>query len=271
MDKVKQIAQSFLESSDCTKIAVAKIDFNNSKFDFIEVGEENVFDLASLTKPLINSFNYIKHDVDDEELYLLLCHRAGLPAWGRLSRSKWKEELLRLPIKKSFTLYSDYSALRYMLEFNEKIAPSAKILEELPGVTHWINSDKYIVHDPNAFNLKVFTSHAGLFSNIENLCNSLISFNQKYDFIQKVSKRMETETERFVLGFDRVEDLQGSTAGEGCSDKTFGHLGFTGTSFWIDSKSGIGTVILTDIVKEYWFNRSGLNDFRKEVGKLFWA
>ncbi|MCL2824096.1 MAG: beta-lactamase family protein [Polyangiaceae bacterium] len=48
-------------------------------------------------------------------------------------------------------------------------------------------------------------------------------------------------------GFDGVSSV-GSSAGSRCSPATFGHLGFTGTSFWIDPDSRIVTVLLTNRV-----------------------
>jgi CubicO group peptidase (beta-lactamase class C family) len=39
-----------------------------------------------------------------------------------------------------------------------------------------------------------------------------------------------------------------SAAGEVCSSETFGHLGFTGTSFWCDPTAETVTVLLTNRV-----------------------
>ena len=49
-------------------------------------------------------------------------------------------------------------------------------------------------------------------------------------------------------GFDGKNDHGSSSAGERCSPDTFGHLGFTGTSFWIDPHAQVVAVLLTNRV-----------------------
>ena len=56
-------------------------------------------------------------------------------------------------------------------------------------------------------------------------------------------KNNQGAKERFILGFDTVQNPSNTLAGAGCSDSCFGHLGFTGTSFWIDAKKEIGHII----------------------------
>lgn len=48
-------------------------------------------------------------------------------------------------------------------------------------------------------------------------------------------------------GFDGKSDA-GSSAGTLCSDQTFGHLGFTGTSIWMDPTTDVVAVLLTNRV-----------------------
>jgi CubicO group peptidase (beta-lactamase class C family) len=50
-----------------------------------------------------------------------------------------------------------------------------------------------------------------------------------------------------LAGFD-AKAASGSTAGERCGPHTFGHLGFTGTSFWCDPEALVTTVLLTNRV-----------------------
>jgi CubicO group peptidase (beta-lactamase class C family) len=51
---------------------------------------------------------------------------------------------------------------------------------------------------------------------------------------------------------------------------TFGHLGFTGTSIWIDPQKKKGHVILTNATKKYYYDRQGLNDLRRQIGEAIW-
>jgi CubicO group peptidase (beta-lactamase class C family) len=75
---------------------------------------------------------------------------------------------------------------------------------------------------------------------------------------------------RFVNGWDRAQDLENTLAGTGCSEHTFGHLGFTGTSIWIDPVKKLGHVILSNATKLYWYDKQDLNNFRRLIGQRIW-
>jgi len=66
--------------------------------------------------------------------------------------------------------------------------------------------------------------------------------------------------ERWALGFDTPSD-QDSSAGSGFPGDSMGHLGFTGTSFWIHRPKGIIVVLLTNRVHPWRYN-AGIKDFR---------
>jgi hypothetical protein len=299
MEKIKKIALELMQNQHFDSLAVGVIDFNSTSFQTFEMSAGILstkpylyFDLASLTKPLTNSAVRLKYpELFDESMMLLLNHRAGLPMGGLLSKKTWRDEILAYSIEKSPTLYSDYSSLRCMLEIEKK---SGKKLEELCSyyfdseLTHWknlpINSfspeygvrNKKIVcgevHDNNCFNINEFVSHAGLFATIKGLCQSLLNLEKSVSVINQLKDLMTklTAEDRFVLGFDRVLDPENTLAGKGCSIYTFGHLGFTGTSFWIDSDKKRGAVILTNATQSYWYERKGLTELRKGLGEAIW-
>jgi CubicO group peptidase (beta-lactamase class C family) len=280
-------------------IAVSVIDFDQKSFEAFEMQAGILssnpylyFDLASLTKPLTNSAVRLKYpDLFDERMMLLLNHKAGLPVGGLLSKKSWKEELLAFEIKESSSLYSDYSSLRCMLEIEKK---SGKKLEELCSyyfdkeLVQWkklpensfspeygIRDKKIVcgeVHDNNCFNIGEFISHAGLFATIGGLSRSLLNLEQMVQVNERIEKELEAQKkeDRFILGFDRVMDLENTLAGKGCSIKTFGHLGFTGTSFWVDLEKRRGAIILTNATQTYWYERSGLTHLRKTLGEAIW-
>ncbi|MFZ0243168.1 MAG: serine hydrolase, partial [Desulfobacterales bacterium] len=52
---------------------------------------------------------------------------------------------------------------------------------------------------------------------------------------------------RRPLGFDAPSPT-GSSSGRYFSPATVGHLGFTGTSFWLDLRQSIGVILLTNRV-----------------------
>jgi CubicO group peptidase (beta-lactamase class C family) len=299
MEKLKKLAFELMVNQHFDSIAVSVIDFKTKKHESFEISADVFstkpylyFDLASLTKPLTNSAVRLKHpELFDEKMMLLLNHKAGLPVGGLLSKKTWREELLAYEIKESPTLYSDYSSLRCMLEIEEK---SGKKLEDLcsyyfdPEMLHWkkLPEDSFspeygirdkqivsgVVHDNNCFNIGEFISHAGLFATIGGLSRSLLNLETTVQVNEQIAKLLPLQKaeDRFVLGFDRVMDTENTLAGSGCSAKTFGHLGFTGTSFWIDLEKMRGAVILTNATQTYWYERSGLTHLRKTLGEAIW-
>lgn len=293
--KINDLAKTFLKNSSADAVAIARLDFKNKSFECFQLEKSGellsadncdiYFDLASLTKPLINAFNFIAHDIKDKNLELLLNHRAGIPAWGILQRDNWREQVLNFKISESSTLYSDYSALRFMLEF-EKF--TGKKLEDVYAenldskIKFWknltnerllqfgfYNNEPNIgrVHDPNASNLNCFTSHAGLFGTIDGLSRTLLDFDSKFSLLERF---MTKSLHRFRYGFDTVENPHITLAGPGCSDLTFGHIGFTGTSFWIDPERHLGHIILSNATKYHWYDKQDLNILRKKVGEIIW-
>ncbi len=280
----KLITQKF----DCWGVGVFNL--NSSDIFFFESSKKIFFDLASLSKPLTLGVLYLENEkLFDEKLLSLLEHRAGLPSHGRLDQKTWKETILSYPIKQAETLYSDYSALRLMLELEKKMGVDLKkrvskywdeellFWKDLKGTEntpvsgerggHIISGE---VQDDNAFVINDFVVHAGMFGTVEGLCKTLININQKLELKDKIFSVLSSEnSERFVRGWDRSKG-KNSLAGEGCSDQTIGHLGFTGTSFWIDLKSGIGYVFLTNYTKYCWYERTLLNNLRREIGTYIW-
>lgn len=294
-NKIKELALEFLNQSDSDAVGIAIIDFKSKEVESYEYcvdkNEKSIwFDLASLSKPLNNSYSFIARGIEDEKLKLLMNHKASIPSWGLLPRSSWKEQIFSYPIKESAIVYSDFSALRYMLEIEKKLkiglkemvspywGDEVKFWKDLIGDERVLQNG-YIkglpnfgkVHDPNAYNLNCYVNHAGLFGTIGGLSNSLLNFDKKFDLLNRVKEEIKLATkERFVLGFDRAQG-ENSLAGPGCSAYTFGHLGFTGTSFWIDPVKRKGFVLLTNSTKKFWYAKAHLNKFRRELGKLVWS
>lgn len=300
-EKLINLSLDLLQDQHFDSLAVGVIDFKNSKFESFEISATNIistnpylyFDLASLTKVLTNSAVRLKFpELFDDKCELLLNHQAGLPSGGLLSKYTWKKDILSYDIKQSPTLYSDYSSLRCMLEIEKK---SNRKLKDLcsyyfdPELVYWtelsessfspdygVRNKKIVsgeVHDNNCFNICEFVSHAGLFATIDGLCQSLINLNQQSEMNYQVLDAFKNHQnqDRFIMGFDHVMDPEDTLAGKGATSKTFGHLGFTGTSFWINPESSIGAVILTNATQTYWYERSGLTRLRKEIGANIWS
>jgi CubicO group peptidase (beta-lactamase class C family) len=270
-------------------LAVGVVDFAAGSFK--TCGHEQLwFDLASVTKVLGNSaVQALSPDLFDDDLRLLLEHRAGLPAWGLLPRTGWKDVVRSYPVKESPVLYSDFSAMRVSLEIQQRSGQS--VPDHLKGVwddqvRFWrdLPSDAECpktgeragfdirgdVHDPNAWNLGEWCGHAGLFGTIGGVCRTLLALEKRTGLIANVAQEMDRTPHRYVWGWDRVENPAQTLAGAGCSKHTFGHLGFTGTSVWIDAERRRGHVILSNATRDGWYLKEGLNEFRRAVGELVW-
>lgn len=111
------------------------------------------------------------------------------------------------------------------------------------------------VHDDNAYALGGVAGHAGLFGAIEavhGLLQELLDvhsgkqhtglFHQKT--VQTFFQR-QSDLGSWALGFD-TPSRPGSSSGRYFSDQSVGHLGFTGTSFWMDLVREIVVVLLTN-------------------------
>jgi hypothetical protein len=300
MKNIIKIVKLLMPHENFDALGVGVIDFKNKKFQAIEANNFEgtlkfssdptlYFDLASLTKPLTNSLSYfLKPEAFEEKIKLCLSHRGGLPAWGLLANPGWEELISGYPVKESPTLYSDFSALRVMLELRKKGVDQKKLCQEVwdketmnwKDLPSWYPTPQYgykkglpnfgQVHDPNAWVINEFCSHAGLFSTVDGLCRTLLNYQEKTGFIEKVGSEIKKHDQRFTYGWDRVENPQETLAGRGCGEKTFGHLGFTGTSIWIDPEAMLGHVILSNAVKYYWYDKVGLNELRRALGEEIW-
>ena len=304
-DEIRRLTNELLEGQSFDCLSVGVIDFKSFNYQCVEnildrkldQNGKNYFDLASLTKPLtLGSFFSQRPDIFDENRNwkLFLNHKAGLPAWGRLKRCSWKKQIMSYKAQPSITKYSDFSALRLMLEI-EKVLDSKfeKVLLKFwdKETLFWKNlpqkniyprtghrNGRFLrgrVHDDNAFVINEFCTHAGLFSTIGGLCRTLINLDKQYRLLEHMKKGFQKRDngDRFVNGWDTVDINHGkeSLAGRGCGPFTFGHLGFTGTSIWIDSEKRIGFIILTNATRDFWYERTRLNDLRKEIGRFIWS
>ncbi|MCP4356265.1 MAG: beta-lactamase family protein [Proteobacteria bacterium] len=112
-----------------------------------------------------------------------------------------------------------------------------------------------LVHDDNCYAVGGICGHAGLFGTIDGLSELLkvISYSYKYaenSFVKNdLIKTFLTKQGVFEkpLGFDSP-DGENSGSGRLFSKNSVGHLGFTGTSFWIDLERDIIVILLTNRV-----------------------
>ena len=110
------------------------------------------------------------------------------------------------------------------------------------------------VHDENAARLDGVSGHAGLFGSVPDLLTfaewvlrptagpnvspaTVRQFTRRQDLVPGSSR---------ALGWDTPS--AGSSAGSHLSPASFGHVGFTGTSLWIDPERRLGIVLLSNRV-----------------------
>ncbi len=113
-----------------------------------------------------------------------------------------------------------------------------------------------LVHDDNAYAAGGIGGHAGLFGtacDVHTLLSTLLGAVHGYFsacIFQKNTLKMFFERQRGserTLGFDSPS-LRHSSCGHHFSRRTVGHLGFTGTSFWMDLDRSVIVILLTNRV-----------------------
>lgn len=113
------------------------------------------------------------------------------------------------------------------------------------------------VHDDNAYVLGGVGGHAGLFGSAEAVFGLLDHLDMVHAgrtasnvFTRETVRmffRRQSEVGTWALGFDTPSRPK-SSSGRYFSDHSVGHLGFTGTSFWMDLEMGVIVILLTNRV-----------------------
>ncbi len=131
------------------------------------------------------------------------------------------------------------------------------------------------VHDENCFVLGGVSGHAGLFGTAKGVYKWL---SKLFNIWKRTEKNSPIKKEvirdfwdfshilpgsTWVIGFD-TPSKEGSTAGDLFPKESVGHLGFTGTSFWLDLLTGFSVILLTNRVY-YSCSKELINNFRREI------
>jgi serine-type D-Ala-D-Ala carboxypeptidase len=115
------------------------------------------------------------------------------------------------------------------------------------------------VHDENAFCLGGVAAHAGLFGTATGIYHLLAHLWEIYrsghdgwisaELLRSFWERqsMDAGSGSWALGFD-TPDRSASSAGKYFTPHSVGHLGFTGTSFWMDLEQETLIILLTNRV-----------------------
>ncbi|MFH1950298.1 MAG: serine hydrolase domain-containing protein [Pseudomonadota bacterium] len=114
------------------------------------------------------------------------------------------------------------------------------------------------VHDENAYALGGYSGHAGLFGNAREVYTLANLLRENYRGEREDYLRPETvrtfftrqdlvEESTWALGWD-TPSPENSSSGNRFAARSIGHLGFTGTSVWIDLERDVIVVFLTNRV-----------------------
>ena len=115
------------------------------------------------------------------------------------------------------------------------------------------------VHDDNAYVMGGIAGHAGLFGTATDLNRvsqvMLEALRGRSAYVtQKIVEgfvtRQTTPGSSWGLGWDTPSESPGapSSSGRFFSARSFGHLGYTGTSLWIDPEQDLTVILLTNRV-----------------------
>jgi CubicO group peptidase (beta-lactamase class C family) len=131
------------------------------------------------------------------------------------------------------------------------------------------------VHDQNAGALGGEAGHAGLFGSVDAVLALTGEWLQAYhgraaildrSLVREFTRRQEgTGASTWALGWDTPS--MPSSAGHHFSPQSFGHLGYTGTSIWIDPVQHLEVVLLSNRVHPSSRNEA-IRDFRPVIHDL---
>lgn len=248
--------------------------------------ERGLLDLDLPVNAIVEEFGGADPRRDAVTLRMLLAHSSGLPAYEKLFlRSKTRDELLAAALATPLTAdpgsraeYSDVGfiilgvALERIAEesldrfcHREVFGPSAMKHTTFNPPAAWQASiaptanDQFFRHriiqgevqDENASGLGGVAGHAGLFAGAEDLAifaHAMLSGGRPILrpetvalFTRRESSPLNTSR---ALGWDTPSSP--SQSGKYFSANSFGHLGYTGTSLWIDPERQLSVTLLTN-------------------------
>lgn len=283
---------------------------------------ETPYDLASLTKPFVavTALRLAQQRVIDLQapiasylpeledtlagestLALVLSHRAGLAAYGRLfaelAASPGSPEAKRFMLREAASMRDEsagtgrsvYSDLGYLVA-GEALAraagaPLARLVERevtkplaiagqvfyaaalseeqraalrvrVAPTEHCAYRGRLLrgeVHDENCYAFGGVAGHAGLFGTARSVLRFglavLAALEGRSPWLDQALLRwaLAPRGEGYVVGWD-TKSSSASSAGALFSDRSFGHLGFSGTSIWCDPTRRLCAVLLSNRV-----------------------
>jgi CubicO group peptidase (beta-lactamase class C family) len=248
--------------------------------------ERGDLDLETPVISLVPEFASSDHRRQEVTFRMLLAHSSGLPAYVKLfEQARTPEELLiaacRVPLTADPGTRSEYSDIGFIIlgEALTRIGeerldrfcqnqifgplgmsrtgfnpPASERLAIPPTVDDGAFRRRVIqgeVHDENASVLGGVAGHAGVFAaarDVATFAHCMLLGGSPILRPETISRftRRETAPEGTsrALGWDTRS--QPSQSGQYFSSASFGHLGYTGTSLWIDPERQLSVTLLTN-------------------------
>ncbi len=189
--------------------------------------------------------------------------------------------LILRPLKLTETRFSPPAALRPRIAASEKGNEYERNTCVELGYAQAARSDRFRdhqiwgeVHDGNAWFMGGVAGHAGLFSTAKEVYKIALQFLPNYTTLLK-PQTCELFRANFTLGLDEARSIAfqlaetpESTAGSRMSPQSFGHLGFTGTSLWIDPKNERIFILLTNRTHAHPLPFVNINSVRRRFHDL---
>ena len=248
--------------------------------------ERGVLDLEALVTAILPEFASGDNRRAQATFRMLLTHSSGLPAYEKLFlRVKTREDLLRAAVITELAAVpgtrAEYSDIGFIVlgVALERLAdepidvfcqrevfgplamshttfnPAKTLRESIPPTAddrsfrHRIIQGE--VQDENASVLGGIAGHAGLFSTAEDLARfAHAMLNGGYPILRSDTVSLFTRREPTPTGTSRAlgwdTPSTPSQSGKYLGARSFGHLGYTGTSLWIDPERQLSITLLTN-------------------------
>jgi CubicO group peptidase (beta-lactamase class C family) len=198
----------------------------------------------------------------------LLYSDLGFIALGALLEERLKDRLDRL-FDDVAARYFGQTKLRYVCLYEHLHHPKLNTVAPTE-LSPWLGiALRGQVYDPNAYAMGGIAGHAGLFGRLDDVCSAARFFLEaiagKQGGVAGILRAFAKHAGPRPLGFDKP--TRGGTTGEALSNISVGHLGFTGTSLWIDPRAcdnlGATFVLLTNRVHMRQSSTEGILSLRR--------
>lgn len=248
--------------------------------------ERGDLDLETPVASLVPEFASNDHRREQITLRMLLAHSSGLPAYVKLfQQARTREELLlaacRVPLIGEPGTRAEYSDIGFIIVGEALTRLAGEQLDrfcqheifgplgmsrtgfnppgnERPAIPPTVDDQVFRrrviqgeVHDENASVLGGVAGHAGVFATARDLATfahcMLIGgapVLRPETIVQFTRRDTTSDGTSRALGWDTPS--QPSQSGQYFSAASFGHLGYTGTSLWIDPECQLSVTLLTN-------------------------